>query len=85
LLEDWNIDPSNWWEVSSNAEFLMLTGKVDLAIFHISEFLDAYVVKKFDIETTLRQLQLYIHFTDDPNAKQFYGFLKESWTVLSLS
>lgn len=85
LSEDWKIDTSNWWEVSSNAEFLMLIGKVDLAIFYITEFLDEHSIEKFDIEATLRQLELYIHFTDENNAKEFYSFLKESWESLCLS
>jgi transcriptional regulator with XRE-family HTH domain len=79
LSKEWSIDESNWWEVSSNAEFLMLIGQVDLAISNINDFFDNYPVNKFEIETTLRQLEMYISFTDDKNGKDFCGYLKESW------
>jgi DNA-binding XRE family transcriptional regulator len=78
LSQIWRIDTSNWWEVCSDAEFLMLLGKVDLAILKINEFLENYEVKPFEIDATVRQLKLYIKFSKDENAKNFLGYLEES-------
>jgi DNA-binding XRE family transcriptional regulator len=82
LSELWRIDKTNWWEVCSDAEFLMLLGKVDLAIFKINEFLDNHEVKPFEIDATIRQLKLYIQFSEDVNAEEFLGYLVESWDNL---
>ena len=81
----WRIDKSSWWEVGSDAELLMLLGEVDLAIIKIGDFLENYSVKEFDIKTTIRQLELYIHFSDDINAKRFLKFLKESFSYIKES
>ena len=79
LKQEWKIDPSNWWEVSSDAEFLMLIGEVELAKHNITTFLEDYAVDRFSIETTLRQLRLYLHFTQNREAQDFYNYLYESW------
>jgi hypothetical protein len=79
LKSEWKIDTSNWWEVSSNAEFLMLLGKSDLAILKMTQFLEEHYIEKFNIESTLRQLEMYLHFTDDAHAKNLYIYLDESW------
>lgn len=80
FAKECSIDEKNWWEVSSNAEFLMLLGKIDLAISKINDFLDFTNSNlKFEIETTLRQLDIYLHFIDDKGAKRFRDYLKESW------
>ena len=78
LLQVWRIDKSNWWEVCSEAEILMLLGKSDLAILKIGDFLENYTVKPFDIDATIRQLKFYIHITKDKNAQQLLKFLEES-------
>lgn len=79
LSQIWRIDTSNWWEVCSDAEFLMLLGKVDLAILKMNEFLDSHKVEPFEIDATVRQLKLYIKFSEDENAVKFLRYLVESW------
>ncbi len=76
----WRVDDRKWWEVSSDAEFLMLLGKTDLAISKINDFLEFKYDPKntFNIEATLRQLEMYLHFVDESNAKKFYEYLVES-------
>lgn len=78
----WKIDKSNWWEVATNSEFLMLTGDVKIAKSLIGDFLENHTVKKFEIETTLRQLEMYVHFTDSEDGKSFYKYLDECWESL---
>jgi len=82
LKSQWTPNNANWWEVSSNAEFLMLIGEAELAKSDISYFLDSHRVKPFEMESTLRQLEMYLHFVDDGNAKIFYDFLMQSWEAL---
>ena len=86
LSSKWNIDDSNWWEVSSDAEFLMLLGKTDIAILKVNDFLEfSDEGEEFDVETTLRQLEMYLHFVDDDSGKLFYSHLKKSWEQISLN
>jgi len=84
LKQCWRIDNDSWWEVVSNAEFLMLTGNTRSAILNIELFLEQYSdeVSNFDISGTLRQLNLYIHFTQDKNAIEFYEYLQISWEAI---
>jgi hypothetical protein len=82
LTLKWIYNRNSWWEVSTNAEFLMLQGNVKQAIFEIENYLEQNEVKIFCIETTLRQLEMYIHFCNDKNAQEFYIFLKESWKYI---
>jgi len=83
--EKWRLDDENWWEVISNAEFLMLLGRVDEANQKINYFFDFNLdkVTQFDINVILRQLELYIHFTRDENAIAFRKNLSESWNALN--
>jgi len=87
LSEVWRPKDDNWWEVSSKTEFLMLLGKVDSAISRINNFLELNInnVTEFEINTTLRQLKIYIHFTQDKNAIKFHDNLKISWKALKES
>lgn len=85
LSRIWRIDTHSWWEVSSDAEFLMLLGSVDLAKVKINAFLEHHKVKPFEFDTTLRQLKLYIQFTADENAQRFLEHLRESGKYLNLS
>ena len=82
LTLQWTYSRNSWWEVSTNAEFLMLQGDVKQAIFEIEHYLEQNEAKVFDIETTLRQVEMYLHFCDDKNAQEFYDFLEESWKFL---
>ena len=83
LSKIWRIDKSNWWEVCSDAEFLMLLGKVDLAILKMNDFLENYKVEPFEIDATVRQIKLYIQFTSDENAERFLKYLMESWKAIN--
>jgi len=76
----------DWWEVSSKAEFLMLLGQVDDAVLLVNSFLEnnianpsRYEVDDFKMGVLLRQLKLYIDFTEDINAKKFLKEVEESW------
>jgi hypothetical protein len=80
----------DWWEVSSKAEFLMLFGKMDDALFFINNFLESHVlnpslykVDDFKMSVLFRQLKLYIQFTDDIDAKRFLGEIEESWKAIN--
>jgi len=79
LTLKWIYNRNSWWEVSTIAEFFMLQGDIQQAIFEIEQYLEQNEVKTFDIEATLRQIEMYLHFCDDENAQKFYDFLKESW------
>jgi hypothetical protein len=78
--KQWRVDECNWWEVISQAEFSMLLGDTNRAISSTDYFLETHAVTPSQIGATLRQLELYIHFTQDENAIQFYQYLKESWS-----
>jgi tetratricopeptide (TPR) repeat protein len=82
LLRIWRIDKTNWWEVCSEAEMLMLLGRVDLAILKIGDFLENYQVKPFEIDATTRQIKFYIYFTGDKNAQRFLDYLEESFRYI---
>ena len=51
-------------------------GDIDIAISDIDYFLETYRVTPSQIDATLRQLKLYIHFTQEKNAIQFYQYLE---------
>lgn len=79
----WKPDQTNWWEVSAEIEFLVLMGKEKEALLKLNEFLEySKGLKKFEIETTIRQMELYVHFIDDANAKIFLKALKVNWDSL---
>jgi len=81
LKQVWRINNNSWWEVISNAEFLMLTGDTGRAISNVQLFLgqDSNKISNLDMEGTLRQLRIYIHFTEDENSIEFYEYLRISW------
>jgi len=79
LSRVWRIDFNSWWEVISDAEFLMLLGDVKMATIKVTNFLELHKVKPFEIDATFRQLELYINFTNDKNAIEFQNYLKECW------
>ncbi len=81
--KQWRVDECNWWEVISRAEFLMLLGNTNRAISSIDYFLETHSVTPSQIGATFRQLELYVHFTQDNNAIEFYQYLKESWSYIS--
>jgi len=76
----------DWWEVSSKAEFSMLLGQIDDALLFINGFFEnhiaqpsIYEVNDFKIGVLLRQLNLYIQFTEDINAIKLLKEVDESW------
>lgn len=66
ILEIFKPDRTNWWEVSSKAEYHMLIDQTDKALVLFTDFLDVEAPEVFELETTLRQINLYKHFTNDP-------------------
>lgn len=76
----WKNNSDNWWEISIEIEFLVLEGNVSDAKAKLNEYLDFNInLNRFDIETTIRQIELYVHFTDDKKAKIFLNEIQESW------
>jgi hypothetical protein len=77
----WRVNTNNWWEVSTEIEFLVLMGKVSDAMAKLNVYLEwnQKELKKFDIETTIRQMELYVHFTDNKKTKEFLNEIKENW------
>ncbi len=83
LTTEWRVDDESWWEVSSDAEMLMMSGKVDVSISKLNDFFEFNQdIDNFEIETTLRQLEMYLHCVDDANAKTFTKHLRKSWSYL---
>jgi len=80
----WRINNNNWWEVATEIEFLVLMGKVSDAMAKLNEYLEwnQKELKKFDIETTIRQIELYVYFTDDTSSKMFLHEIKENWAAI---
>ena len=72
-----SVDCTNWWQVISDVEFLILLGDINLAESRLNDFFENHSASRSEIEVTLRQLELYIHFTDDINATHFYNSLQE--------
>ncbi|QOR61223.1 TRAFs-binding domain-containing protein [Sulfurovum sp. ST-21] len=75
----WKTNEDDWWEVATEIEFLVLMDKMHDAIGKLNDYLDwnEKSLKKFDMGTTIRQLELYIHFTGDNSAKEFLDYMKE--------
>jgi len=81
----WRVDEKSWWEVISRAEFQMLMGNVDIAISDIEYFLETYRVTPSQMDATLRQLKLYIHFTQEKNAIELHQYLQDFWEFIQKS
>jgi len=75
-LKMWNHDSSNWWDVISHIELLMLAGDIDRADSELELYMNAHKIEPFEISTTRRQLDLFISYTDDINAKTLDAWLK---------
>ena len=85
LKKRWIVNENDWWEVISQTEFLMLTGDIITAKRRVTDFLGFHKdVTENQKSATLRQLELYIHFTEDKNAVEFYEYLKESLKYCNL-
>ena len=69
------VNLSDWWEVTSKVEFYILLGDDASAV----ELYEGYkgTPTRFQLETSLRQLELYTHFCpQDDKAKGFMGMLR---------
>ena len=70
--------PSNkkdWWQVITQIEFLLLMQR-DSEAFDVFESYNSTSSKAFDVETTIRQLELYSHFSGDGIGRDFVGVLR---------
>ena len=65
---------SDWWQVTTQIEFLLLMQR-DSEAFDVFESYNS-TPKAFEVETTIRQLELYSHFTGDRVVKDFMGVLR---------
>jgi hypothetical protein len=75
LKKAWRVDEKNWWEVISYAEFSMLVGDITFAKNYVDNFLERHPVDPDEIKATMRQIKLYIYFTQDKNAIEFFEHL----------
>jgi len=69
------VDMKNWWEVTSQIEFYVLMGNDANAV----EIYEAYegTPSRFELETTIRQIEIYVHYSDDGMANGFLELLKK--------
>jgi hypothetical protein len=74
-MQQWSPDADNWWEVSTQMEFMVLLKDLDGAakIFELYE--QQHAPMDFEIHATIRQLELFVHFTQDISAQEFLTFL----------
>lgn len=68
---------NKWWEISTKAEFLMLKGEVEEAIAEFNAHLELEKNEAFNIDTTIRQIDMYVHFTNDAKAKKVLDYLND--------
>ena len=70
--------PSNskdWWQITTQVEFLVLMKRDGEALDILENYQGS--ITKFDIETTIRQLEIYSHFTKEEIGQDLIGFLRE--------
>jgi len=70
--------PSNskdWWQITTQVEFLVLMKRDGEALDILENYQGS--ITKFDIETTIRQLEIYSHFTNEEIGRDLIGFLQE--------
>jgi len=68
--------PSNskdWWQITTQVEFLVLMKRDGEALDILENYQGS--ITKFDIETTIRQLEIYSHFTNEEIGRDLIGFL----------
>ncbi len=72
----WEIDPSNWWETTSKMEFLLLIGRDGEA----EDLLESSPTPKaFEIDATIRQLELYTQYVSDDLTSSFLSLLRDKF------
>ena len=59
-------------------------GRIDIALSKVYDYLEFEYENnmQFNVDTTLRQLEMYIHFSADANAVEFYDKVKEALEAL---
>lgn len=69
-------DMKDWWEVTTLIEFYILLGDDACAL----DTYESYegTPSRFELETTIRQLEIYVHFCDDSVAKSFLDMLRKN-------
>ncbi len=62
----------------------MLPGKTDVALSKVYDYLEFEYENdmQFNVDITLRQLEMYLHFSADKNAVEFYDKVKEALEAL---
>jgi transcriptional regulator with XRE-family HTH domain len=82
--EGWRTNDTCWWEVATKIEFKLLLGREDEAMFFLNAYLEnRNKIQKFDVETTIRQLKIYVQFVADQKAEEFLRYLEECWLYLN--
>lgn len=71
----WKADETDWWQIASKMEILVLLGDDAEAETTYASYQGK--PEKFDIETTIRQLEIYTHFCSGSLEKDFLNFLKD--------
>lgn len=71
-------DKQNWWQITTQIEFLLLM-KRDSEAFDVFESYNS-TPEAFEVETTIRQLELYTHFTRDRVGRDFIAVLSDVFT-----
>jgi len=83
-FKDVKINDEDWWEVATNVEFYALCGQPAIAISKLNDYLEfAKDIQPFELETTLRQLKIYLHFAnEDESVRELYNALSENWKAI---
>jgi len=76
ILQNYEFDTTNPWEAFTYAEYKIFEGYPDVAISIFNDFFEQGNTHSFDISTTIRQMEMYTHFTDDKNFKKVVEYLK---------
>lgn len=81
--KNFNPKSNNWWESITKIEFLMLDGNTKEAISDFNMLYDNIDIKPFEIDATIRQIEMYTHFVDDKSAKKVLQVLKDARESIS--
>ena len=74
LQNGWKINMKDWWEVTTQVEFLVLCGNdAEAEAVYVSYEGE---LEKFELDATIRQLEMYTHFCPDTLAEDFLTLLK---------
>ena len=68
-------DKQNWWQITTQIEFLILMQRDSDALDIFESY--ASTPEAFEVQTTIRQLELYSHFTKDRMGRDFIAVLSD--------